>query len=180
MIRQMLEGGNGEESEKDPSGGQSKKELSPGMHGHKSGKNRKVHLLGARERLRFSTITKCLKKQGPKQDQPRVENAKALPTEAVLHLASEVIEHHHLEEEPDRGGCDESIGGEPPDLAVRDGCAAVNEKIQQSPVARSQKERSRDHGSAMDGHQQGDQTDGKFPKIKEGVVLPGKYGCGHA
>ena len=106
------------------------------MHGHKGSEDRKVHLLRPCERLRDPAIAKGLEEQRSEQDQPPVQNSETLPSEAVLHLATEVIEHDHLQEEPDGGRGHEGISCKSPDLAVSDRSAAVNEQIHQCAVTR--------------------------------------------
>ena len=150
------------------------------MHGHKGSEYGKVHLLRPRKRLRDPAIAKGLKKQRAEQDQTPVKNTESLPSKPILHLATKVIEHDHLQEKPDRGSSHKRIGYEPPDLAVCDRGAAVSEQIYQYTVTRGNQERGRDHGGAMKGYQQGDQAHGEFPKVKEGFVFPGKNRYGHA
>ena len=71
------------------------------MHRREGGKDGKVDLLRPGIGLWAPSIAKGLKKHRTDEDQSRVEDREALPTESVLHLLTEIPEHEHLEQEPD-------------------------------------------------------------------------------
>ena len=179
MVGQQLERGNREQARKDPAGGKSEKKLCTGMHHDKGGENGEIDLLRTGEILDKTRGADDLQQHRSDEYQAGVQDPETLPTQPVLHLPAEIIEHEHLEKEPDRRNRHKRIGHQSPDLAPGHGGTVVGERINQGPLAGGKQQRGRDHGGALEGHQQGDQADREFPEVKKGLLFPGMERSGH-